>query len=82
MTSRLALGTAQFGLDYGVANDEGKVPYEKVVWILSLARENALDMLDTAISYGDSEDVLGRIGLDFFCINSKLPPLPVDTDNL
>ena len=33
--SRLALGTVQFGLDYGITNARGRVPDEEVAAILA-----------------------------------------------
>ena len=62
---KLALGTAQFGLDYGIANERGKVPKEEVFKILDLALEKGIDTIDTAKAYGEAEKVLGeypRIG--------------------
>ncbi|HXK56512.1 MAG: aldo/keto reductase [Gammaproteobacteria bacterium] len=56
---KLALGTAQFGLDYGVSNKSGKVPYDEVESIVELALSNGVDLFDTAPAYGDSEQVLG-----------------------
>ena len=62
MTGRIALGTAQFGLDYGVANQAGQISPSAAKAILSLATKNELDTLDTAIAYGNSEAVLGALG--------------------
>ena len=59
MPSKLALGTAQFGLNYGINNTSGKIPKESVFEILSSAAINSIDTLDTAEAYGDSEDVIG-----------------------
>lgn len=73
---KLALGTAQFGLAYGIANQSGKVKVEDVKKILRLARESGLDTLDTAISYGESESVLGESGVDSFKVVTKIPALP------
>lgn len=56
---RLALGTVQFGIDYGVNNPKGKVPYDEVVAILDRCRETGIDFLDTSRKYGNSEEVLG-----------------------
>lgn len=58
--SRLGLGTAQFGLDYGITNREGKLTAETVGRILAFAARNGVDTLDTACLYGDSEDAIGR----------------------
>ncbi len=76
MTKRLALGTAQFGLVYGVANKDGKVDSREVAELLLEASRLGVDTLDTAVAYGDSETVLGRIGVSKWNIVTKLPPLP------
>lgn len=73
---KLALGTAQFGLPYGIANQGGQVGRDEVRNILSLARDSGIDTLDTAIAYGDSEACLGEIGADGFKIVTKLPAIP------
>lgn len=57
---KLALGTVQFGMDYGISNTKGKVSDEEVAKILKLANENAIDLLDTGSVYGDSEQLLGQ----------------------
>ena len=80
--SRLALGTVQFGISYGVANPRGKVSIEEATNILSTARLAGVDTLDTAIAYGDSEQRLGKIGVEPFKVVSKLPKLPLEPDNI
>jgi len=74
--SRLALGTVQFGLCYGVANEGGQVSPAEAARILRVAKQWEIDLLDTAIAYGESEQVLGRIGVSDFNIVSKLPLIP------
>ena len=59
MIDKLAIGTVQFGLDYGINNKTGKVSKEEVFQILYFALKNKIDTLDTAYSYGNSEEVLG-----------------------
>ena len=76
MTPRLALGTVQFGLRYGVANQAGRVTSIEAAAILKRARAAGVDMLDTAVAYGDSEAALGSIGIADWRVISKLPPLP------
>ena len=49
---RMGLGTAQFGLNYGVSNTEGQVQQHEVEKMLDFALKNSVDLLDTAISYG------------------------------
>jgi aryl-alcohol dehydrogenase-like predicted oxidoreductase len=57
----LVLGTAQFGLDYGINNKAGKVCPDEVRRILARAFGEGVDCLDTANAYGDSEKTLGRV---------------------
>lgn len=73
---KLALGTAQFGLPYGIANTQGQVPLEEGRAILRVAQSHGMDMLDTAMAYGDSEQRLGDIGLARWRVVSKLPAIP------
>jgi aryl-alcohol dehydrogenase-like predicted oxidoreductase len=77
-TSRIALGTAQFGLQYGVANIEGRVSFSSVREIMCLASANGINMLDTAVAYGDSEERIGLVGAEQFNIVTKLPRVPDD----
>lgn len=79
---RLALGTAQFGLQYGVANTGGRVSVDTAAAILSEAWSNGLDTLDTAIAYGESESRLGEIGVQGWRVVSKLPPVPSECRDL
>lgn len=58
---KLGLGTAQFGMDYGVSNVIGKVPIHEVQKILGLARQHGVSILDTAFAYGESEKILGNV---------------------
>jgi aryl-alcohol dehydrogenase-like predicted oxidoreductase len=74
---RLALGTVQFGLAYGVSHEGGRVPIEEARNILELAALSGLDMLDTAAAYGDSEEVLGAVAGEGspFSIVTKTSPI-------
>ncbi|MBF0144979.1 MAG: aldo/keto reductase [Magnetococcales bacterium] len=51
----------QFGLDYGISNQRGRVSEEQAAQILSTAQRRGVAMLDTAAGYGDGERVLGRM---------------------
>lgn len=74
MSPKLCLGTAQFGLDYGVTNKNGQVSETTVSQLLTCARESGIRWLDTAQAYGNSEAVLGSHLLpgDSFQLISKL----------
>lgn len=58
--SPLTLGTAQLGMDYGIANTEGKPDEAKAFTIISTALDNGINCIDTAAAYGDSEKVIGN----------------------
>ena len=75
MTPQLCLGTAQFGLTYGITNASGKVPEKAVAPILARAMDAGIRWLDTAQAYGNAEEVLGRQlpGGHGFRLISKLP---------
>lgn len=73
---KLALGTVQFGLNYGVANTSGRVSAEMAGEILRRAKMSGLDTLDTAIAYGDSESLLGGLDVQSWKVVSKLPAVP------
>jgi spore coat polysaccharide biosynthesis protein SpsF (cytidylyltransferase family)/aryl-alcohol dehydrogenase-like predicted oxidoreductase len=56
---RMVLGTAQFGLCYGIANTEGRPEQALVNNLVRTAIANGVQYLDTARAYGDSEQILG-----------------------
>jgi aryl-alcohol dehydrogenase-like predicted oxidoreductase len=74
--SKLALGTVQFGLPYGIANQQGQVNTLEVRKILEFAISSGIDTIDTAIRYGNSEQCLGTIGVQNLNVVTKVPPLP------
>ena len=68
--SKLALGTVQFGTDYGI-NSGIKVDPNEVTNIINCARNNDISLLDTAQLYGSSEKVLGDVNTQDFDIVTK-----------
>ena len=79
ITHKMVLGTAQFGMDYGIANIAGKPTQKEVFNILSLAWESGIRCFDTAPDYG-SEKLLGEFittyGLqDEIRVLTKIPSL-------
>jgi len=58
--SKLTLGTVQLGLNYGIANNEGKPDEEKAFRIFDSALASGVNCIDTAADYGDSEKVIGK----------------------
>jgi aryl-alcohol dehydrogenase-like predicted oxidoreductase len=76
LAKKIVLGTAQFGLDYGINNKTGRISDIELKEIFSLCNENDIEYLDTAYSYGDSEERIGKYSKENnfkFNIISKLP---------
>jgi aryl-alcohol dehydrogenase-like predicted oxidoreductase len=69
--SKIALGTVQFGTDYGVNSVDGQVRPEEVKKILSYGRSKNIDLLDAAPAYGNSEKILGRMDISNFKVVTK-----------
>ena len=72
----LAIGSAQFGSNYGIANQNGQVGKKEIGLILDRAKEFGIDTIDTAISYGDSEKSLGEAGIKNWKVVTKIPEIP------
>ncbi len=64
---KLALGSVQFGLNYGIQGGT-KPSEEEVHKILSLAIEQKIECFDTAAAYGDAEEIIG-------CYRKKNPTM-------
>lgn len=82
---KVMLGTAQFGLDYGVTNATGKVDFQEALSIIETLKEGGLEGVDTAPLYGHSEQVLGELLLSYHnlevitktCKFEKAAPFPL-----
>jgi len=83
MLAKLILGTAQFGMDYGVHNPKGKIPKSEVFDVLHHAFHNGIQYLDTAPVYGVAQEIIGEFHRAFpqilFKVITKIPSnYPVD----
>lgn len=81
--SRLVLGTAQLGMDYGIANTTGQPVYNTARSIVQEAWESGIQEFDTAQAYGQSEKILGRVfkDLDIACEAKVITKLAPDVDH-
>lgn len=70
-SNKLVLGTVQFGLDYGVNNFKGIPSDDELIQIFNLAKNSGIDMLDSAPSYGNSEQRIGQLASNSFNVVSK-----------
>ena len=58
--NKLAIGTANFGMEYGFKDSRRKLNPETVRELLDCAWINDIDTIDTAHGYGESESVIGN----------------------
>ena len=58
--SKLTIGTVQFGVHYGLANRTGVPAFSEICALLEEAAAAGINTLDTAASYGNSEETLGQ----------------------
>lgn len=78
-SSKLALGSANFGLEYGLTNATGKISDKELASILNYAVCAGVDLVDTAQAYGDSEVRIGS-----HCDNAQfeiITKIGVELDN-
>lgn len=73
--NKMILGSAQFGMDYGVSNKIGKINNQEIRNIFHFSQQNNIDTVDTAMSYGNSEHLIGIYNKNLKVI-TKLPPMP------
>ena len=55
---RLGLGTAQFGMQYGLSGKDSP-SLENIINIIKIARDSNVELIDTAPAYNQSEKLLG-----------------------
>ena len=67
----ITLGTAQFGMPYGVSNNYQMVARNKAREIIRLAQDNDIRRFDTAMSYGNCHAILGQMNLSDHLVVTK-----------
>ncbi|MAC40854.1 MAG: LPS biosynthesis protein [Pelagibacterales bacterium] len=60
---KIALGTAQWGMNYGISNSHGIPSDEELKAVFSIAQKNNINLFDTAFEYGNAEKRLGQISV-------------------
>ena len=55
----LSLGTAQWGIKYGITNDTGKIKQDEIDKIVQYCLNNNIKFFDTARDYGNCEKIIG-----------------------
>ena len=76
----IILGTAQYGMRYGVTGDSRIASDSELEKILDLARAHGMSAIDTSQQYGNAEERLGNFDLSFFKIVSKMNMPTSETD--
>ncbi len=85
INKKIGLGTAQFGLNYGISNKTGKVKEREVFTILDHALKVGINTFDTAFSYGESQTIITKylkvINKPNFEIITKISTNDIDYKN-
>ena len=80
MKNKISIGTAQFGLNYGISGGT-QVSNLEAKNILELGIKNNIVTVDTAFNYGNCHSILGDIGIkNKNEIITKLPEIPLDAN--
>jgi aryl-alcohol dehydrogenase-like predicted oxidoreductase len=82
---KLCIGSAQFGMNYGIANKKGQPTQTEINEILMYAANGGVRYIDTAQAYGDSERTIGKAlesngGSCRYDIITKLSPDGINYD--
>ena len=74
--AKIGIGTAQWGMNYGIANRSGQPDNSDIRTMLHHARQYGLSILDTAHAYGEAEKILGEqnaCSLGFKVVTKTIP---------
>jgi aryl-alcohol dehydrogenase-like predicted oxidoreductase len=80
LQNKIGLGSVQFGIPYGISNQNGQTPFDEVAKILDFAFSSNIKIIDTASGYGTSESVIGELNKSRFEIVSKFMPSNSEVD--
>ena len=71
IVKKISLGTAQFGINYGI--NKKKINFKEIKKISDYSNKIKIKKIDTAIAYGKSEKILGSFSLKNWRITTKIP---------
>jgi aryl-alcohol dehydrogenase-like predicted oxidoreductase len=71
IVKKISLGTAQFGINYGI--NKKKINFKEIKKIIDYSNKTKIKKIDTAIAYGKSEKILGSFSLKNWSITTKIP---------
>ncbi len=69
---KIILGTANFGLNYGVKNKFKKLKISEIKRLLNFSIKKGISTIDTANSYGNAEKILGKCNHNRLKIITKI----------
>ena len=72
INKKIILGTAQFGSNYGISNNEEKLTKNKVIKLLNFAQKKSINYLDVANAYKGYKKILSKINLRKWKISTKI----------
>ena len=71
-TQKICIGTANFGLAYGLSNKYQQLQFSEVNRIIKLAKTVGITTVDSAFNYGSSHTVLKKFDLSKFELVTKI----------
>jgi aryl-alcohol dehydrogenase-like predicted oxidoreductase len=82
LVEKIALGSVQWGMNYGIANASGRPLKAELEEMLATAQNAGVSLIDTAFAYGDAEAVIGELSAqtDAFQVVTKTKSLEAGTD--
>lgn len=78
--TKLAVGTVQFGMKYGINNKRGKIPKKEVCKIIDIAIKNNIDTFDTTYTYGNAQDILGKYQINHSKKLNLISKVPINQE--
>ena len=72
---KIALGTAQIGIKYGIKNKFKKVKEKESSLIINNLKKHNINYIDTARYYGNAEEIIGNNNTAKIKIITKIPKL-------
>lgn len=82
LKSKIVIGTAQFGSQYGINNNQKKISNLEIKKIKNYALKNNINSFETAQSYGNAESRLGILNMKNLSVITKIKGLNQEYDQM
>ena len=76
LNKKLCIGTAQFGIKYGISNKKGKIKKKELDKLNFILKKEKIKFLDTSVDYRNCEKILNKLNLEKIKVISKIPKIP------